>query len=217
MKKENYDIKMLDNKREIERVFWNFNERGLHILFTKVLMNLKLGQTSFFIPYDTAFTSNRNELLLLLNEKDQEKFKKKLDEMNINYHEIDFQEETYEYKKPQDNKKIVFVRGINALRETLIDSKKHNRTECIYYPRVKGSINLKYYLRDDSKENLISKDIKGLIEFNDRIVLCLNQDEDMNINYKRVLKLFDELDMIVSISGETEFNSIRKEKEFIKK
>lgn len=213
----NYDIKLLNNKREIERVFWNFDVRGLHILFTKVLIDLKLGQSSFFIPYDTAFISNRNELLLLLNEKDQEKFIKKLDEMNISFHEIDFQEETYEYKPPQENKKIIFVRGIKSLRETLVDSKKHNRNECIYYPRVKGKLNLKYYLRDDSKEELISKEVKGLIEFDDRIVLCLNQKENRNINYRRILNLFDELDMTVSISDQTEYNSIRKEKKFIKK
>lgn len=213
----NYDIKLLNNKREIERVFWNFDVRGLHILFTKVLIDLKLGQSSFFIPYDTAFISNRNELLLLLNEKDQEKFIKKLDEMNISFHEIDFQEETYEYKPPQKNKKIIFVRGIKSLRETLVDSKKHNRNECIYYPRVKGKLNLKYYLRDDSKEELISKEVKGLIEFDDRIVLCLNQKENRNINYRRILNLFDELDMTVSISDQTEYNSIRKEKKFIKK
>lgn len=213
----NYDIKLLNNKREIERVFWNFDVRGLHILFTKVLINLKLGQSSFFIPYDTAFTSNRNELLLLLNEKDQEKFIKKLDEMNISFHEVDFQEETYEYKPPQDNKKIVFVRGLKSLRETLEDSKRHNRNECIYYPRVDGKLNLKYYLRDDTKEELISKEVKGLIEFNDRIILCLKQEEARNINYRKALNLFDELDITVSISDETEFNSIRKEKEFIKK
>ncbi len=213
----NYDIKLLNNKREIERVFWNFDVRGLHILFTKVLINLKLGQSSFFIPYDTAFTSNRNELLLLLNEKDQEKFIKKLDEMNISFHEVDFQEETYEYKPPQDNKKIVFVRGLKSLRETLEDSKRHNRNECIYYPRVNGKLNLKYYLRDDTKEELISKEVKGLIEFNDRIILCLKQEESRNINYRKALNLFDELDITVSISDETEFNSIRKEKEFIKK
>lgn len=213
----NYDIKLLNNKREIERVFWNFDVRGLHILFTKVLINLKLGQSSFFIPYDTAFTSNRNELLLLLNEKDQEKFIKKLDEMNISFHEVDFQEETYEYKPPQDNKKIVFVRGLKSLRETLEDSKRHNRNECIYYPRVNGKINLKYYLKDDTKEELISKEVKGLIEFNDRIILCLKQEEARNINYRKALNLFDELDITVSISDETEFNSIRKEKEFIKK
>ena len=213
----NYDIKLLNNKREIERVFWNFDVRGLHILFTKVLINLKLGQSSFFIPYDTAFTSNRNELLLLLNEKDQEKFIKKLDEMNISFHEVDFQEETYEYKPPQDNKKIVFVRGLKSLRETLEDSKRHNRNECIYYPRVNGKLNLKYYLRDDTKEELISKEVKGLIEFNDRIILCLKQEEARNINYRKALNLFDELDITVSISDETEFNSIRKEKEFIKK
>ena len=213
----NYDIKLLNNKREIERVFWNFDVRGLHILFTKVLINLKLGQSSFFIPYDTAFTSNRNELLLLLNEKDQEKFIKKLDEMNISFHEVDFQEETYEYKPPQDNKKIVFVRGLKSLRETLEDSKRHNRNECIYYPRVDGKLNLKYYLRDDTNEELISKEVKGLIEFNDRIILCLKQEEARNINYRKALNLFDELDITVSISDETEFNSIRKEKEFIKK
>ena len=213
----NYDIKLLNNKREIERVFWNFDVRGLHILFTKVLINLKLGQSSFFIPYDTAFTSNRNELLLLLNEKDQEKFIKKLDEMNISFHEVDFQEETYEYKPPQDNKKIVFVRGLKSLRETLEDSKRHNRNECIYYPRVNGKLNLKYYLRDDTKEELISKEVKGLIEFNDRIILCLKQEESRNINYRKALNLFDELDITVSISDEAEFNSIRKEKEFIKK
>ena len=213
----NYDIKILNNKREIERVFWNFDVRGLHILFTKVLINLKLGQSSFFIPYDTAFTSNRNELLLLLNEKDQEKFIKKLDEMNISFHEVDFQEETYEYKPPQDNKKIVFVRGLKSLRETLEDSKRHNRNECIYYPRVDGKLNLKYYLRDDTKEELISKEVKGLIEFNDRIILCLKQEEARNINYRKALNLFDELDITVSISDETEFKSIRKEKEFIKK
>ena len=116
----NYDIKLLNNKREIERVFWNFDVRGLHILFTKVLINLKLGQSSFFIPYDTAFTSNRNELLLLLNEKDQEKFIKKLDEMNISFHEVDFQEETYEYKPPQDNKKIVSGKELHKTKEVKI-------------------------------------------------------------------------------------------------
>ena len=138
MKQINYDIKILDNRRDIDRVFLNFNKRGLNILYTKVLINLKLGETSFSIPYDTAFTSNRNELLLLLNEKEQKRFIKKLNENNIMYHEVNLQDETYEYKPPQNNKKIVFVRGLKTLRETLEDSKKHGKNECIYYPRVKG-------------------------------------------------------------------------------
>ena len=79
------------------------------------------------------------------------------------------------------------------------------------------NINLKYYLRDDSKEILISKDTKGLIEFEDKIVLCIKQDEKRNIGYAKALKLFDELNMIVDVSEDYNYESLKKNKEFIKK
>ena len=173
----NYDIKILDDRNDIKRTFSDINDRGLNILYSKVLVNLKLGIYSFNIPYDTSFISNRNELLVLLNERHQESLRNTLERQNINYHEVTFQDETYEYLPPQDNKKIIFVRGIHSLKETLQDSKKRGKRECIYYPRVRGRLNLKYYLRDDSKETLLSKDTQGLIEFEDRIVLCIKQEE----------------------------------------
>lgn len=213
----NYDIEILDNRNDIKRTFSNVNDRGLNILYSKVLVNLKLGVNTFNIPYDTSFISNRNELMILLNERHQESLRNTLDKKNINYHEVTFQDETFEYMPPQNNKKIIFVRGIHSLKKTLQESKKKGIRECIYYPRVKGRLNLKYYLRDDSKETLISKDTHGLIEFKDKIVLFLKQDENRNIGYSKALKLFDELNMIVEISEDYNYESIRKEKEFIKK
>ena len=217
MKTKNYDIKVLDNRNDIKRALSDIDDRGLNILYSKVLMNLKLGIYSFDIPYDTSFVSNRNELLVLLNEKHQECLRNTLDKQNINYHEVIFQDETFEYLPPKDNKRIIFVRGIHSLKEILKDSKKKGIRECIYYPRVKGRLNLKYYLRDDSKEILISKDTKGLIEFEDKIILCLKQDEKRNIGYAKALKLFDELNMIVDISEDYNYESLKKNKEFIKK
>ncbi|MBR6113532.1 MAG: hypothetical protein IKP79_03375, partial [Bacilli bacterium] len=186
------------------------------ILFSRVLINLKIGINTFTIPYDTALFSNRNELLLLLNENNQSNLRKTLDRKNIEYHEVLFQEETYEHLKPQPNKKIIFARGINSLRETLKESKKSGKKECVYYPHMRGKLNLKYYLRDDSKESLTSKEIKGLIELEDKIILCLNQDEDRNLNYRKILYAFDDLGMIVSIKDDVYYESIRRGKEYIK-
>ena len=214
---KNYDIKILDDRNDIKRAFSNIDDRGLNILYTKLLINLKLGIYSFNIPYDTSFISNRNELLVLLNERHQESLRNTLNKNNINYHEVVFQDETFEYLPPQDNKKIIFVRGIKSLKETLKDSKKRGYRECIYYPRVRGRLNLRYYLKDDSKETLLSKDTQGLIELEDRIILCIKQDEKRNIGYNKALKLFDELNMIVDINEDYNYESIRKEKEFIKK
>ena len=67
------------------------------------------------------------------------------------------------------------------------------------------------------EEILISKDTKGLIEFEDKIILCLKQDEKRNIGYAKALKLFDELNMIVDISEDYNYESLKKNKEFIKK
>ena len=217
MKKKNYDIKVLDSEKEIKEVLSNITDKGTNILFSKTLINLKLGNKSFNIPYDTGFVSNKNELLAILNEKDQDTLRKALDKKSIKYHEVMFKEETFEYQPPQRNKKIVFVRGIESLKETLKDSKKHGKKECIYYPRLRGKLNLKYYLKDDSKEDLISKEIKGLIEFEDKIVLCVKQDENRNVGYVKALRLFDDLNMIVSIKEDTNYDSIRKAKEFIKR
>lgn len=226
MKTKNYDIKMLDKEEDIVNELSKIDNRGLNILYSRTLVNLRLGAYSYVLPYDTVFTSNRNELILLLNEMYSEAFKYVLDEKNINYHEVVFQEETYEYKKPQKNKEIVFARGLQTLKKALKESKKQGNKECIYYPNIKGKLKLRYYLRDTSdesiyeskiKENIFDINTKGLIELKDKIILLLDQNEERNITYKQALKMLKDMHMNVSISDETSYESIKRDKEFIKK
>ena len=217
MKTKNYDIKMLDTEEDIIKTLSTIDNRGLNILYSRTLVNLRLGAYSFVLPYDTIFSSNRNELLLLLNEMYSEAFKYVLYEKNINYHEVTFQEENYEYKKPQKNKEIVFARGLQTLKKSLKDSKKQGNKECIYYPNVKGKLKLRYYLIDDSKENIFDTKTKGLIELEDKIILLLDQDEEKNISYKQALKMLNDMHIIVSISDDTSYESLKANKEFIKK
>ena len=39
MKPRNYDIKILDTKEEIDKIVSNITDRGLNVLFSKLLIN----------------------------------------------------------------------------------------------------------------------------------------------------------------------------------
>lgn len=214
MKKNNYDIVLVDKENEFNHFLNKTNEEELNIIYSRLITSIRIGEQGYALPYDTALITEKKKVLLL-NIKHQEELRKKLEERKLKYHEVTFQEENYSYQN-LDNKKIVFVNGNNLVKR-LKECKEIANRECTYYTRTRGKFNLRYHLRDDNKESLLSEYIRGALEFKDRVLFFVNQkDEDSYLSFYKIIEILEKENITVIIDDETTSLSITKPKELKK-
>ena len=188
-----------------------------NILFTNCTSYLKVGNVKFKVQFDTALFSEENEMLILLihgGELTSEDLKQQLEERNIPFHEVSF--DIKEYKDLEEEKEIWFARDGEFLDDAASNSKRKGYDLCTFYPTVKGKFDIQYNTDLEGTVALDRQEIRGIVEFDDKIILLINHVEDCNVYYKKALKILANRGIAVTMDQPENWNKKHEEKQYKK-
>lgn len=180
-------------KEELQNALANIKKESReNILFTNCLSNLRIGSNNInTTKFDTVLFSKDSDTLILLMKDGEAKaadIKKYLLENDIIFHEVNFAFEDQSENK-DTLKELWFAREKYVLDDALNDSKNKGINSCTYYPNVTGELELKYQTNNKKIENLAGiMNIKGIINFEDKNVLLIDNQSEININAIQIFK-----------------------------
>lgn len=198
---------------------------GLNIIYSNVKSNLNIGDSKITSrQFDTILYNEESDILIILmrdgivNKEDMIKY---LNENNKRYVEINFDYEI-NYKEKDNVPELWFSREKYVLEEALKDSLNRGIDTCKYYPFVKSNLELGFFTKYRKYINLDNVNFRGLIKLDDKIVLIVNQknniDElgnDRNLGVFDMLEITDNLNMNIRMIYDKEPKIL--EEEFFKK
>ena len=104
-----------------------------------------------------------------------------------------------EYENTDDIDPIWFAREKYVLEDAINDSKSRGITSCEFYPFLTGSLNFGYISNSNNAYSIDGRLFRGLVKFDDKLVLIINQMENIDTNGKmRNMSNQDVLDILKS-------------------
>ena len=177
-----------------------------NILFRNLISKLSIaGETINSVIYDCALYSENSDTLIMIKKDcavDHNNIKQYLDEKNISYNEVVFDEEKRQNypKRLLEIPEIWYAREDYVLKDALEDTKKnHNSNSCTIYPNLTSNLSLQYSV-DNKYYNIDEIKAKGLIVTCDKIVLLLKQNDIRNISTKDAIDVIKKMDFNFSIN-----------------
>ena len=167
-----------------------------NILFTNCTSLLKVGNKKFQVQFNTALYCDTKELLILGmhgGKMTPDTWEEELARRNITYHEVVF--DVKEYRDSDEEKQLWFARDGLSLENAITDSKRKGMDTCTFYPTLKGKLEIKYNSDLEGTVALDRQEIRGVIEFEDKLILIINHTEDCNVYYKKALRLLSKNDI----------------------
>lgn len=156
------------------------------VMYSNVLSNLRIGKY-ISVPrfFDTCLYSVESNLLVMFMNGgviDSDDIREYLDGRGIFYNEVVIASQEIEYRNNFLIPELCFVRDKFILEKQLIDSIDKGHIDCKYYPYLEGRLDLGY-LTNYCEEliNLDARNIKGLIQFDDKILLLIYRSKKRKI------------------------------------
>ena len=165
-------------------------EDGVNIIYSNVISHLELNNVEVLGRYfNTVLYNDDKKIMIMLmdgciaNKSDIVKY--------LSQHKKTFVEVKFMINRQKNNsdeeREFWFVKDEIVLEEAVKNSFNKSYDKCKIDPNVKGSFDLSYKNNDHKKMIINKVDIKGVIEFKDKVILLLDND----INYSDVLKKYD--------------------------
>lgn len=178
-------------------------DKGMSIIYSNLICNFKIGNQQVKTrQFDTALYNEESDILIMLmrggkaTKKDIIEY---LDRNDKEYAEVSFAKEIEEYKDGNDIDELWFAREEYVLRDAIDDSLQKGNNSCDYYPVLEGNLSLEYMSNQEQRYAIDGRLFKGLIKLDDKIVLIINQPNnvdlnglDRNLSYDIVLKVLKE-------------------------
>ena len=209
MKQSKLRIHTIEQSKKLVRDFNNFSDSDTNLLFRNCLFSLKIGKREFILDFDTAFYSEDNDFLFFVSrngEVDGEVFVSFLDHQKISYHSVVFDRVDEEVSEEVVSKKVSFAVDEVSLIDSLEDAKENGFSYGTFYPVVKGKLKIKYPLHDNSLRFFDYQNIQGVLQMGEHIIFLVNQMEERNVYYHKVLKVLKKYQCPVSIKNCSDFD-----------
>ena len=186
-----------------------------NILFSNCSCDMRIGNKHVNRNFDTMLYAEDSDTLVILMKDGKvtaSDIRKNLDDRNILYHEVVFdREEDHEYRDDESIKELWFAREPYVLEDAFIDSKNRCYNECIYYPVVDGSLELQYLNNNKELSMVDGRIFRGVVEFPDKMILLINQNDPRNITKKDIMKLFGKHEISVLVDESRSIKSLEDE------
>lgn len=186
-----------------------------NILFSNCSCNMRIGSKHVTRNFDTMLYAEDSDTLVILMKDGKattEDIRKNLDNRNILYHEVIFdKEEDSEYYDDESIKELCFAREAYVLEDAVVDSKNRGYNKCIYYPAVDGNLDLQYLDNNSELSVVDGRFFKGVVEFPDKMVLLINQNDPRNVTSEVVLGLFGKYEISVLVDSSRNIKSLEDE------
>lgn len=132
---------------------------------------------------------------------------KLLEEKQLPIGEVSFQEPEYKYEQTDEMPELWFAREKYVLEDAIKDSVEKEEYACEYFPNVGGTIDFGFLTRSEKYGKIDGRVIKGVIKFNDKMILIINQkgnkDEfgnNRNLSPKKVIETLKQLGITYTIN-----------------
>lgn len=223
--KSNLDIWAVQNQQEdFETALKNINQssRG-NILYSNCLTRFCIGNKRIRSKkFDTALVSKGSDALILFMRNGiatADDVREYLNKNKINYHEVTFKEPlTKTIPEKSSLKELWFAREKYVLEDAIADSKKKGNTTCDYYPKVSGLLQLGYLTEKDEFIEIEGRKLQGLIEFPDKVVALIHQNDKRNMKEIEVYQTLSDnsIDTNVEFTTKKRLEPSKKRKVFQK-
>ena len=159
---------------------------GLSIIYDNCVCKMNIGSNiinSRLFP--TVLYNEESDVLIMLM-KDSPATKDDmvnyLKEKNLKFVEVTFMDVEKEETNDLDVPIIWFAREAYVLEDAIKDSVDRGIMDCTYYPILEGDLKLNYTNNDNAPENVDSRLFQGLLEFDDKLILLVNQKDNVDEN-----------------------------------
>ena len=102
---------------------------------------------------------------------------------------VTFQNKEDNYEPSRTLPNIWFVREKYVLEDAINDSKSKDIKECKYSPSIDSKISLGYRTLDGVEYEIEGRIFKGMIVFEDKMILLVNQNDLRNLDEENVRKI----------------------------
>ena len=173
---------------------------GINIIYSNCTCNFKIGNQEVTTrQFDTFLYNEESDILIMLmrgGKATKEDMVKYLEENDMEYYEVTFAPPIDEYEDKNDTLELWFARERYVLEDALDDSIDKGVQSCEYYPLLNGSLELGYISNSNDSFDIEGRLFQGLIKTDDKIVLIINQKDnidvngkDRNLDYKEILEV----------------------------
>ena len=176
---------------------------GISFIYSNCTCNFKIGNQEIKNrQFDTFLYNEDSDVLIMLmrgGKATKEDMIKYLEENGKEYYEVTFANPVEDYENTDDIDPIWFAREKYVLEDAINDSKSRGITSCEFYPFLTGSLNFGYISNTDNPYSVDGRLFRGLVKFDDKLVLIINQRENIDANGKmRNMSNQDVLDILKS-------------------
>lgn len=202
----NLDIWAIEfSEKELDKALSNIKNEGTNILYTNCISELKLGENSYISKqYDTCIYNKENDLLILImrnEEKTNHKVREYLNNKNILFHEVRFTNLNDVYVEDTNVPKLWFARDKEVLENAIKNSKNKGIDTCDFYPQVESELIMNYQGIEHNNP-FDGRIFKGLVKLKDKYVFIINQGDPRNMKNDDVVSVLMHQNMTIYISQE---------------
>lgn len=216
--RSNLDIWAIqDDSEELEIALANIEPTSKNnILFSNCFSSLRIGDKIIQgRQFDTMLYAEDSDTCVILMQGGAatiEDMRKNLNARGIFYHEVIFDplEQDKECNCGGCKKTLWFARDIGVLEDAIDDSDKQGFDTCVYYPNVDGSLELQYSFLNEKYATIDGRDFRGVIEFSDKIILLIHQQDPRNVSDVDVYHTLSNRSIDVSVSDSLSISSLEE-------
>ena len=159
-------------------------KEGLSIIYSNCICDFNVGENSVISRrFDTILYNEESDVFIMLmknGEASKEDMLAYLEKKNKRYAEITFNKEDEFYDSAITSKEIWFARDGYVLEDATMDSLNKNITTCDFYPMVEGNMSFNYRTSQNEKFSVDGRIFKGVVAFDDKIILIINQKDHID-------------------------------------
>lgn len=174
---------------------------GVSIIYDNCVCNMSIGSNVIHCrEFNTVIYNEESDVIILVmktSSATKEDAIRYLSEKNLPFVEVTFMEQE-DRNDELDVPIIWFAREAYVLEDAIKDSVEKGEQSCTYYPIIKGDLKLNYINNNFAPEQVDGRLFRGLISFEDKIILLVSQKENVdengnsrNVTKDAVLELLD--------------------------
>ena len=154
--------------------------------------------------FDACFYSEESDTLIIFSKGqiNEEEIKNYLEESKIQYTTVRFKGQSKEYIGNDWFPEVWFAREEYVLRDAIEDSLSKCVEDCTYFPNREAGFSLSYRDELDSDHEIEGRFCKGILNFDDKIVLLISQDDKRNLKRETVEKILKEKEIAYIVKDE---------------
>ena len=216
MLQTDFTIHTVTTKSQLEKILCFLKDSNNNVLMKNSTSYLKIGNREVKTHFNSILYSEDKKALVLLTsngEISNDLFEGYLSINNIPFHSVDFlkKEETNEMEK-----EIWFAKGKKEVSKALEDSKEKGYDTCTFYPKMKGKLELSYELETEEKELFDKRNIEGVIELDDKLIVLLQSKERSKMLYQQLFQMLWNDNKNVAINWDDQLHYFDKPKQYKK-